>query len=213
MKPLPRIAPSFMPLKGLTIAWCAGLVLSLWVAEDRLTWALEVFPALIALVVMWRSCRFIELTALLYALITIHGLILMLGGAYTYAHVPLGFWMQDWFGFTRNNYDKIGHFAQGFVPAIVAREVLIRVSGLTSRRLVIFLCISICLGFSAFYELIEWGAALAMGQGADEFLGTQGDPWDTQSDMAFALLGACVALLTLERRHDRQMAAMKITSA
>ena len=130
----------------------------------------------------------------------------MVGGAYTYAHVPMGFWMQDWFGFTRNNYDKIGHFAQGFVPAIVAREVLIRVSRLTSRRLVIFLCIAICLGFSALYELIEWGAAMAMGQGADEFLGTQGDPWDTQSDMAFALLGACVALLTLSRWHDAQIA-------
>lgn len=196
----------FGALEILTAIWVAGLAGSLWMADDRITWAMEVFPAVIALAVMWATRKNVELTPLLYALITIHGLILMLGGAYTYARVPLGFWMQDWFGFSRNNYDKIGHFAQGFVPAIVAREVLIRVSGLTSRRLVIFLSIAVCLGFSALYELIEWGAAMAMGQGADEFLGTQGDPWDTQSDLAFALLGACVALLTLSHWHDLQIA-------
>ncbi|MEP7155459.1 MAG: DUF2238 domain-containing protein [Betaproteobacteria bacterium] len=197
----------------MTGVWIAGLAVSLWVAKDRATWAMEVFPAVIALAIMWISRRNIELTPLLYGLAAIHGLILMVGGAYTYAHVPLGFWMEDWFGFTRNNYDKIGHFAQGFIPAIAAREVLIRVSGLTSKRLVIFLCVAICLGFSALYELIEWGAAMALGQGADEFLGTQGDPWDTQSDMAFALLGACVALLTLSHWHDKQIAAAKTTSA
>lgn len=191
----------------LTAIWFAGLLLSAWVAKDRMTWALEVFPAVIALPLMWATRKNLELTTLLYGLITFHGLILMLGGAYTYAKVPLGFWMQDWFGFTRNNYDKIGHFAQGFIPAIVAREVLIRVFVLFSKRLVIFLCIAICLGFSACYELIEWGAAMVLGQGADEFLGTQGDPWDTQSDMFFALLGATLALLTLSRWHDRQIAS------
>lgn len=198
-------------LKVLTAIWFAGLLLSVWIAHDRMTWALEVFPAMIALPLMWTTRKNLELTTLLYVLITIHGLILMLGGAYTYAKVPLGFWMQDWFGFTRNNYDKIGHFAQGFIPAIVAREVLIRVFTLLSKRLVIFLCIAICLGFSACYELIEWGAAMALGQGADEFLGTQGDPWDTQSDMFFALLGATVSLLILSRWHDRQIAGKVAT--
>lgn len=193
-------------LKILNVIWFAGLLLSVWVAKDRMTWALEVFPAVIALPLMWATRKKLELTTLLYSLITIHGLILMLGGAYTYAHVPLGFWMQDWFGFTRNNYDKIGHFAQGFIPAILAREVLIRVFTIFSKRLVVFLCVAICLGFSACYELIEWGAAMALGQGADEFLGTQGDPWDTQSDMFFALLGATVGLLALSRWHDRQIA-------
>ena len=200
-------------LTVLTAIWGVGLLLSLWVAKDRMTWVLEVFPAVIALPVMWSTRKTLELTTLLYALIAIHGLILMLGGAYTYAHVPLGFWMQDWFGFSRNNYDKIGHFAQGFIPAIVAREVLIRVFALSSKRLVIFLCIAICLGFSALYELIEWGAAMALGQGADEFLGTQGDPWDTQSDMGFALLGAVGALVTLSHWHDQQIAGKKSTSA
>jgi putative membrane protein len=142
---------------------------------------------------------------LLCVLIAIHGLILMLGGAYTYAKVPLGFWMQDWFGFTRNNYDKIGHFAQGFIPAMVAREVLIRQFGLSHQKLVAFLCISICLAFSALYEIIEWWSAVAMGSGADAFLGTQGYAWDTQSDMLLALIGASTAMLLLTRWHDRQM--------
>ncbi len=195
----------------LTTIWFAGLLLSVWIAKDRLTWALEVFPAVLALPLMWATRKRLELTTLLYSLITIHGLILMLGGAYTYAHVPLGVSMQDWFGFTRNNYDKIGHFAQGFIPAIVAREVLIRVFSLFSKRLVVFLCIAICVGFSACYEMIEWGVALALGQGADEFLGTQGDPWDTQSDMFFALLGATVALVTLSSWHDRQIAGKAAT--
>jgi putative membrane protein len=196
----------------LTVLWMIGLALSGWIAKDRVTWLMEVFPAVIALVVMWSTQKRIPLTTLLYWLILIHGLILMLGGAYTYARVPLGFWMQDWFGFTRNNYDKIGHFAQGFIPAIVAREVLIRVFALSSKKLVVFLCIAICLAISACYELIEWGAALALGQGADEFLGTQGDPWDTQSDMFLALIGAISALVLLSGWHDRQMVAEQTTS-
>jgi putative membrane protein len=192
----------------LAIVWALGLSVSLWIARDRLTWLLEVFPALVVMVLLWRSRLEFPLTTLLYALIAVHGLILMTGGAYTYAHVPLGFWMQDWFGFTRNNYDKIGHFAQGFVPAVAARELLIRKFGLRRGGLVAFLCISICLAFSALYEIIEWWSALLLGQGADEFLGTQGDPWDTQSDMLFALIGASAAMLLLPRWHDRQMGAV-----
>jgi putative membrane protein len=162
---------------------------------------------------MWATRKKFPLTDLLYTLILIHGLILMLGGAYTYARVPLGFWMQDWFGFGRNNYDKIGHFAQGFVPAIIARELLIRKWKIPQRGLVAFLAISICLAFSAFYELVEWWAALGLGQGADEFLGTQGDPWDTQSDMFMALVGAIAALVTLGKWHDHQITKGSATSA
>ena len=196
-----------VPLVALTVIWAIGLLVSGWHPYDRTTWVLEIFPAVIALVVMWKSRETVPLTTLLYVLVLIHGVILMVGGAYTYARVPLGFWMQDWFGFTRNNYDKIGHFAQGFVPAIVAREVLFRVFGLKSKKLVAFLCVSICMAVSAMYELIEWWSALLLGQGADEFLGTQGDPWDTQSDMFFALIGSIAALLLLSGWHDRQLAA------
>ena len=198
-------------LTVMTVAWLIGLVWSGWAPHDRITWWMEVAPCFVALVLMWWTRNSFELTSMVYWLILIHGLILMLGGAYTYARVPLGFWMQEWFGFTRNNYDKIGHFAQGFVPAMVARELLIRKFAITRRGLVAFLSIAICLGISAFYELIEWWSALIMGQGADEFLGTQGDIWDTQSDMFFALIGAIAALLLLSRWHDRQM--NKITSA
>lgn len=188
--------------------WFAGLLVTGWAPHDRATWWLEVFPVFIAATVMWTTRRTFPLTNLLYGLILLHGLILMVGGAYTYARVPLGFWMQEWFGFARNNYDKIGHFAQGFVPALVAREVLIRRFDVKPPGLVAFLCVAICLGISAFYELIEWWTALWLGQGADEFLGTQGDPWDTQSDMFFALIGANVALMFLSRLHDRQMARL-----
>jgi putative membrane protein len=187
------------------ILWALGLILSGWRAIDRVTWVMEVLPAVIAFAFMWPTRKTFPLTPLLYALIAIHGLILMLGGAYTYAKVPLGFWMQDWFGFTRNNYDKIGHFAQGFVPAIVARELLIRKFNIHHRKLLPFLCVAVTLGISSFYELIEWGAALLMGQGADEFLGTQGYVWDTQSDMFYAMIGAIVALVLLTRWHDKQI--------
>lgn len=195
-------------LKGVTLVWLAGLLISGWAPYDRPTWALEVFPAVAALGIMWMSWKNLELTRLVYWLIAIHGLILMFGGAYTYARVPLGFWMQDWFGFTRNNYDKIGHFAQGFVPALVVRELLLRVFHIPSKKLVAFLCVAICLAVSAMYEIVEWWSALWLGQGADAFLGTQGDPWDTQSDMFFALIGSVVALALLPRWHDRQMASL-----
>lgn len=197
------------PLLLLIIVWGVGLIASGWSPFDRTTWWLEVFPCFIGLAVMWASRARFPLTDLLYILILVHGLVLMLGGAYSYARVPLGFWMQDWFGFGRNNYDKIGHFFQGFVPAIIARELLLNYWQLTARRLVAFLSVAICLAFSALYELIEWWAALLLGQGADEFLGTQGDIWDTQSDMFMALLGAGIALLLLTRLHDRQLRRLK----
>lgn len=200
-------------LTVLIVAWLIGLVWSGWAPHDRITWWMEVAPCFIALALLWRTRDSFVLTNMVYWLILIHGLILIVGGSYTYARVPLGFWMQEWFGFTRNNYDKIGHFAQGFIPAMVARELLIRKFTITRRGLVAFLSIAICLGFSAFYELIEWWSALIMGQGAAEFLGTQGDIWDTQSDMFFALIGAISALLLLSRWHDRQMAALSGTTS
>jgi putative membrane protein len=191
------------------VVWAVGLVWSGWSPFDRVTWVLEIFPCIIGAAVMWATRYRFPLTNLLYILILIHGVVLIVGGAYTYARVPLGFWMQDWFSFARNNYDKIGHFMQGFVPAIIARELFIRKWRIPSRPLIVFLALSVCLAFSAFYELIEWAAALALGQGADEFLGTQGDPWDTQSDMGFALLGAIMALLVLSAWHDRQIADLE----
>lgn len=189
----------------LTALWAAGLVLSGLAPYDRLTWLMEVLPAIIAWPLLFFSREKFRFTDLAMALIALHGLILMLGGAYTYARVPLGFWLQDVFAFERNPYDRIGHFAQGFVPAIVARELLIRIFRINQPKLTLFLAVSICLAISAAYELIEWAAALSLGQGADEFLGTQGDQWDTQSDMAMALVGAAAAML-LVPWHDRQIA-------
>lgn len=173
--------------------------------HDRGTWVLEVAPVLIAVpILVWTRRRF-PLTTLLYCLITLHALVLILGGAYTYARVPLGFWLQDWLVLDRNPYDKIGHFMQGFVPALVAREILLRAGYVAKGLMAAFLCICVALAVSAFYELIEWWAALLLGQGAEDFLGTQGDPWDTQSDMFLALLGAVAAMLLLSRFHDRQI--------
>ena len=152
-----------------------------------------------------KLCFLVPLTTLLYACIFIHAMVLILGGTYSYARVPLGFQLQDFFNLSRNPYDKIGHFVQGFVPAIVAREILLRGGYVRGRHMLAFLVICIALAISAVYELIEWGAALLLGQGADEFLGTQGDPWDTQSDMFLALIGATVSLAFLSRLHDRQL--------
>ncbi|RZL91522.1 MAG: DUF2238 domain-containing protein [Variovorax sp.] len=179
---------------------------------DRATWWLEVLPAIVALVVMWASYGRFPLTTLLYGLVFVHCIVLMVGGAYTYARVPFGFQLQEWLHLQRNPYDKIGHFMQGFVPALVAREILIRGECVRGRKMLAFIVICIVLAVSASYELIEWAAALAMGQGADEFLGTQGDPWDTQSDMFFALIGASAATLFLSRLHDRQIAALTATA-
>lgn len=172
---------------------------------DRTTWMLEVFPVVIALPVLWATYHRYPLTSLLYFFIFLHALVLMLGGAYSYARVPLGFYLADWLDLSRNPYDKIGHFFQGFVPALVAREILVRGAHVQGRRMLAFVVVCVVLAISATYEFIEWGAALAMGQGADEFLGTQGDPWDTQSDMFFALIGAVAALALLSGVHDRQL--------
>lgn len=193
------------PLIGLTILWIIALLWSGWSPFDRATWWMEVAPALIALPMLWASTRRFPLTALALALIGLHGLVLMLGGAYTYARVPIGFTVQDWLGLARNPYDRFGHFMQGFVPAIVLRELLLRLGGLKRGALLTSLVIASCLAVSATYELIEFGAAMALGQGADEFLGTQGDPWDTQWDMLMCLIGAITALLGLTRLHNRQL--------
>jgi putative membrane protein len=191
-----------------TAILAAGLVVSGIRPYDRTTWLLEIFPVLIALPLMWATWRRFPLTTLLYVLITLHGLVLMLGGAYTYARVPLGFQIAEAFGWTRNPYDRIGHFFQGFVPALVAREILLRGGYVRGRRMLAFVVVCIVLAISASYELVEWAAALALGQGADEFLGTQGDPWDTQSDMFMALVGAVASLVLLSHWHDRQIAAL-----
>lgn len=175
---------------------------------DRPTWAMEVAPVVIALPVLWATYRRFPLTTLLYACIFLHAVVLILGGAYTYARVPLGFQIQEILGLARNPYDKIGHFVQGFVPALVAREILMRGAFVRGRAMLGFIVVCIALALSAAYELIEWAAALALGQGADEFLGTQGDPWDTQSDMFLALIGASAALLLFSRFHDRQLRAI-----
>lgn len=176
-----------------------------WQPYDRATWFMEVAPIFLAVPLLMASYRRFPLTHLLYACIFVHAVILLVGGAYTYARVPLGFQLADWLGLHRNPYDKIGHFAQGFVPAMVAREILIRGKHVAMGKMLNFLVLCVVLAISASYELIEWAAAVALGQGADEFLGTQGDPWDTQSDMLFALMGAIAALLSLGKWHDAQI--------
>jgi putative membrane protein len=206
-----------MHRRGVLALAAGGLVLLLSASGlrpyDRLTWLLEVLPILLVLPALLVTYRTFPLTTLLYVLVFIHAVVLMVGGAYTYARVPLGFALARLFSLHRNPYDKIGHFAQGFVPAIAAREVLLRGRYVRGRRMLAFVVLSIVLAISASYELFEWAAALAFAQGADEFLGTQGDPWDTQSDMLFALIGGSVALLTLSRYHDRQLARLESPAA
>jgi putative membrane protein len=172
---------------------------------DTLTWFLEVSPAVIALVVLLATRKAFPLTGLVYSLILVHCIILLVGGHYTYAEVPLFDWVRDVFGQARNHYDKLGHFAQGFIPAMVAREILIRKDVINGRAWLNFLVVCFCLALSAFYELVEWAVAEMMGGTAEEFLGTQGYIWDTQSDMAFALTGAVAALILLGKLHDRQL--------
>ncbi|RTZ74033.1 MAG: DUF2238 domain-containing protein [Gammaproteobacteria bacterium] len=197
------------PSRTETLAWLAIYFLVLaWSAiapKDRFTWWLEVSPALIGFAVLAVTWRHFPLTRLVYWLILVHCIVLFIGGHYTYAEVPLFDWIRDQFHLQRNNYDKVGHFAQGFIPAMIARELLIRlrvVNGAAWRNLFI---LSFVLAFSAFYELVEWWVALASGDDAVAFLATQGDPWDTQSDMLLALIGAIAALLLLSRAHDRQL--------
>jgi putative membrane protein len=172
---------------------------------DRFTWLMEVFPVLIAVPVLLATYRRFRFTPLVYTLMAIHACILMLGGKYTYAQVPLGFWMERTFGFARNHYDRIGHFAQGFVPALIGREILVRLSPLKGSRWLPFVVLAFCMAISALYEFIEWWTALATGSAAEAFLGTQGDPWDTQWDMFLAFVGAISGLVLLSRYHDKQL--------
>ena len=181
-------------------------VLSGIAPHDRLTWWMEIAPILIVVPVLIQSRRRFPLTGLLYGLIAVHGVILAVGGHWTYAEVPAGRWIQEWLQTSRNDYDKLGHFAQGFVPVIALREILLRCGWPVRGGLGAAVLVLSILGISALYELIEWRAAVGLGQGADAFLGSQGDPWDTQKDMACAAIGAVVALLCLARTHDRQLA-------
>jgi putative membrane protein len=173
--------------------------------KDYPTWVLEVAPAVCGLLVLWATRRSFPLTPLVYCCVLVHCVILMVGGHYTYAEVPLGEWVKPLFGFERNHYDRLGHFAQGFVPALVAREILLRRRVLARRGWLPFLVLCVCLALSATYELVEWGVAAVSEQAAEAFLGTQGDSWDTQADIAFAGIGAIVALLSMRRLHDRQL--------
>jgi putative membrane protein len=193
----------------LTLVLLGLLAWSGWHPYDRATWLLEVTPVLVAVPVLWATWRRFPLTTLLYVCIFLHAVVLMVGGAYTYARVPLGFALQDWLHLERNPYDRIGHFFQGFVPALAAREILLRGKYVNGKGMLAFLVICVVMTVSVTYEFIEWGTALVFGQGAQEFLGTQGDPWDTQWDMFMALIGAVTALLLCSRFHDRQVARLE----
>lgn len=202
-----------MPSMIRRVAWLAiFFTVLLWSGihpKERVVWWLEVAPALIGLVILAATWRSFRLTPLVYTLILVHSVILMIGGHYTYAEVPLFESLKEVFGFTRNHYDRVGHFAQGFVPALITREIVRRKNLIPNRTWQNFFIVCACLAVSAFYELIEWWVALISGEDASAFLGTQGDPWDTQSDMAMALLGAMLGLAMLNRMHDRQLASMK----
>lgn len=200
-----RPAPSSREPVVLLAATAFVLVWSGIQPVERGTWWLEVAPVLIGVPLLVASFSRFRLSPLLYRLLFLHAVILMVGGHYTYAKVPFGFWAQDLFDFSRNHYDRVGHFVQGFVPAILAREILLRRSPLRRGKWLFFLVVCICLAFSAFYELIEWWAAMLGGASAESFLGTQGDVWDTQWDMFLALLGTVSAQCMLGRMHDRSM--------
>jgi len=195
-------------LSGILLMVGAALVVSGIAPYDRTTWWLEVFPVLIGAPTLLATVRRFPLTPLTYTLLGIHALILIVGGHYTYARVPLGFWVQDLFGLARNHYDRLGHLAQGFVPAMLVREILLRTSPLKPGRWLFTLVTATCLAISACYEFFEWWAALAGGHAADAFLGTQGDVWDTQWDMFMALVGAVSAQLLLSRAQDRGLSKL-----
>ena len=188
----------------------AALVVSGIHPYDRATWLMEVAPIIIAAPVLIATYRRFPLTDMLYIIIAVHALVLMFGGSYTYARVPLGDWLEHWLALDRNPYDRIGHLMQGVTPALLAREIFIRGGYVAGRRMTAFLCVCVAMTVSACYELIEWWAALAMGQGAEAFLGTQGDVWDTQADMSCALIGAIVALALLSRVQDAQIRALSM---
>ncbi len=178
--------------------------------SDTATWVMEVAPFLIVLPILLATAKRFPLTPLLYGLITVHAVILMVGGRYTYAEVPVGFWVKDALGLARNHYDRLGHFAQGFIPAIAVRELLLRTSPLRRGKWLFFLVTSVCLAISALYEMIEWGTSVAQGASADAFLGTQGDVWDAQWDMFCCLLGALTSLVLLGKFHDSQMGRLAV---
>ncbi len=198
---------------ALLAAVVAVMAWSSWRPHDRFTWWLEISPGLAALVLLAATYRRFRLTTLAYTLIALHICVLCVGGHYTYAHVPFFDWLRPLFGWHRNHYDRLGHLMQGFVPAIIAREILLRLQVLKRRRWLPFLVISICLAISAFYEFIEWWAALVSGGAAEQFLGTQGDVWDTQTDMFLALVGATAALVLLSRFHDRALENLRKDAA
>ena len=200
-------------LPGALLAAAALVFLwSGWAPRDRLTWILETFPAVLGAAVLLATRNRFPLTSLAYVLIATHACILMVGGRYTYAEVPLFDWIRDLFGAARNDYDRVGHFAQGFVPAIVTRELLLRTSPLRKGKWLFFLVLCVALAISASYELFEWRTAVAVGAESDAFLGTQGDPWDTQEDMLMAAVGAVAALVTLSGAHDRQLSRRGFTT-
>ena len=201
------MTPSNKRIIWLTIFFLV-LLWSAWRPHDYPTWWLEVLPALIALIVLFLTRERFPLTSLAYWLILLHSIILMVGGHYTYAEVPVGDWLRDWSGGSRNNYDKLGHLAQGFIPAIVVREVLVRNGVVAVRGWLSIIVVSICLAISALYELLEWWVALLSAEAADSFLGTQGYVCDTQSDMFLAFLGAVLALLLFSTLHDRQISEL-----
>lgn len=193
---------------ALSILVLLALALSSWHAKDLFTWFMEVVPVFIAAPVLWFTRRAFPLTMLLSVLIALHCLVLIVGGHYTYAEAPPGFWMEHAFGFARNHYDRIGHFMQGLVPALITREILLRRTPLKRGAIVALLCICAALAVSASYEIFEMVVAKTTGEAAEAFLGTQGDPWDTQMDMSFAFIGAFASLL-LAGLHDRQLRNIK----
>lgn len=195
-------------LLGLSVAFFVATAWSAWASRDRFTWWLEVLPALAGFGILAATRRRFPFTSLVYVLILCHALILLVGGHYTYEHVPLFDWVRDALGQVRNNFDRVGHFAQGFVPAMIAREILLRRTPLRRGGWLFFLVTCICLAISAAYELLEWRVSVASGSAGDAFLGTQGDPWDTQEDMATALVGAVLAQLSLAGLQDRQLKSL-----
>ena len=187
------------------MVFCGAFIWSAIEPKDYFTWFLEVLPAILGLVILGLTYRKFPLTRLVYTLILIHCIILMVGGHYTYAEVPFFDWLANVFGWERNNYDKVGHLAQGFIPAVIAREIIVRKSVIQGKTWINFFIVCFCLALSAFYELVEWWVAVLSGESAEAFLGTQGYVWDTQSDMALAMIGALLALALLGRYHDHQL--------
>ena len=206
MKSAPRTHVALLLTVIAVILWSA------WKPHDRFTWWLEVTPGLVAIVLLLATYRRFRFTTLCYTLIALHICVLCVGGHYTYARVPLFDWLRPLFSWQRNNYDRLGHFMQGFVPAIIAREVIIRSGVLARTNWLPFLVVSICLAISAFYELIEWWTALLSGGAANDFLGSQGDVWDTQSDMCVALVGAMTAVILLSAVHNRAIRKLQTTA-